>query len=486
MMLLALIHAELGSMHAVSGGLARFPHHAFGSLVGFGAGWMYWVGSVTTAPIEVEAAIQYGDKWINQWFGFHIVHQASGQVVLTGAGYAFATVLMFLFTLLNLWGARRLSEANTSIVTWKIAVPVVAIIALIVTQFHSSNFSAGDGFAPAGTKGILSAIATGGVIFSYQGFEQAIQFGGETRNPKRSIPLAVLGSMVIGAIIYALLQVAFLGALNPHSADHGWAHLTFANQFGPFAAIAGGLGLSWLAYILYVDAFVSPAGTGLIYTGASARLTYAMGRNGYIPKAFSRLSARGIPWISVIFSFAVGMIVFLPFPGWQKLVSFITSSSVAIYAVQCLSLVALRRQMPDRERPFRLWAAGALAPVGFVIANLIILFAGWDTNWKLLCAVGIGLVLFAVAQVTRPSAERVPLDWRSSLWLWPWLAGLGAISYVASFEGGTNALHFGVDTAVTAVFAIAIYVFALRVRLSPEDARERLEVTDDAEPEGTG
>jgi hypothetical protein len=60
------------------------------------------------------------------------------------------------------------------------------------------------------------------------------------------------------------------------------------------------------------------------------------------------------------------------------------------------------------------------------------------------------------------------------------------ISYFASFEGGTNALHFGVDTAVTAVFAIAIYVFALRVRLSPEDARERLEVTDDAEPEGTG
>src|SRR5437763_10463899 len=82
-MLLALIHAELGGMHHVNGGVARFPHYAFGSLVGFGMGWIYWLGSVTLAPVETEAALQYGDKWVNQWFGFHLVHQVSGQVVLT-------------------------------------------------------------------------------------------------------------------------------------------------------------------------------------------------------------------------------------------------------------------------------------------------------------------------------------------------------------------------------------------------------------------
>jgi amino acid transporter len=482
MTLLALIHAELGGMHPVNGGLARFPHYAFGSLVGFGSGWIYWLGSVTLAPVEVEAAIQYGDKWINQWFGFHIVHEVSGQVVLTGQGYGIAAVLMLLFTLLNLWGVRRLSEANTSIVTWKIAIPIVAIIALMVTQFRGSNFSAGDGFAPAGVKGILSAISTGGVIFSYQGFEQAIQFGGESRNPKRAIPAAVLGSMLIGAVIYVLLQVAFIGALNPRSADHGWAHLSFANQFGPFAAIASTLGLSWLAYVLYVDAFISPAGTGLIYTGSSARIAYAMGRNGYVPNAFSRLSPRGVPWISIAFSFAVGMIVFLPFPGWQKLVAFITSALVMIYAIQCLSLTAMRRQMPDRERPFRLWAADVLAPVGFVIANLIILFAGWETDWKLLCAIGIGLVLLAISQLTRSAGDRVPLDWRASAWMWPWLAGLGIVSYLSSFKGGANDLHFGVDMAVTAAFALAVYGFALTRRLAPEDAAERLESTLDDDP----
>jgi amino acid transporter len=484
-MLLALIHAELGGMHHVNGGVARFPHYAFGSLVGFGMGWIYWLGSVTLAPVETEAALQYGDKWINQWFGFHLVHEVSGQVVLTGPGYGVAAALMFMFTLINLWGVRRLRDSNTAVVWWKIAIPVVTIIALLVTQFSTSNFTAGDGFAPAGVKGILSAIATGGVIFAYLGFEQAIQFGGESRNPQRNIPFAVIGAMIVGTVVYIFLELAFLGALNPHAAAHGWANLSFTNQFGPFAALASGLGLAWLAVLLYIDAFLSPAGTGLIYSGSSARVSYALGRNGYIPKTFGDLDRRGVPWVSIVFAFAVGMIVFLPFPGWQKLVAFITSASVIIYAAQCLSLAAMRHQLPDHPRPFRLPLVGLLAPVGFVISNEIVLFAGWTTAWKLFVAIGIGLVLLAVSQLTRRPENRVSLDWRSSVWLWPWLAGMLVLSVTSSFEGGKNYLHFGVDMAVTAAFSLAIYYLALHFRLSPDQTRERLEKSGADELEDT-
>jgi amino acid transporter len=473
-MLLALIHAELGGMHAVNGGVVRFPHYAFGSLVGFGMGWIYWLGSVTLAPVETEAALQYGDKWVNDAFSFHLVHKAAGQVVLTGPGYGVAAVLMLLFTLINLWGVRRLSDSNTTVVWWKIAIPVLTIVVLIVTAFSGSNFSAGDGFAPAGVKGILSAIATGGVVFAYLGFEQAIQFGGECRNPQRNIPFAVIGAMVIGSIVYIMLELSFVGALPAQAAAHGWANLTFTNQFGPYAALASGLGLGWLAVLLYIDAFLSPAGTGLIYTGSSARVAYALGRNGYIPESFGKIDKRGIPWLSTVFAFAVGMIVFLPFPGWQKLVAFITSASVIIYAAQCLSLAAMRRQLPDHARPFRLPAVNILAPLGFVISNLIVLFAGWTTDWKLFAAVGIGLVLLAISQLTRSRAERVQLDWHSSVWLWPWLVGLGLLTYLSSFDGGANDLHFGVDMAVTAVFSLAIYFFALSRRLTEEQVRERM------------
>jgi amino acid transporter len=478
-MVLALVHAELGGMLPVGGGNARFPHLAFGSLVGFGMGWIYWLGAVTLAPVEVEAALQYSTKYTDKWFGFNVVHEVGGQIVLTGAGYAVAAVLMLLFTLLNLWGVSRLARANTAIVWWKIVVPFVAVIALALTQFKGSNFTAGDGFAPAGLKGILAAMATGGVIFAYQGFEQAIQFGGESSNPKRNIPFAVLGSMVVGTVLYVLLQLVFIGALDPSAAKHGWAHLSFTNDVGPFAGLATLLGLGWLATILYIDAVISPAGTGLVYTGASARISYALGRNGYIPNTFDRLSKRGVPWVSVIFAFAVGMVVFLPFPGWQKLVAFITSASLIIYAAQCVSVAALRRQLPDVQRPFRVPAMRVLAPVSFAIANLIVLFSGWSTYWKLLVAIAIGFALLAVSNATRSKDDRVPLDWRAGSWLVPWLLGLGVISYLASFDGGKSTLKFGVDMIVCAVFALGVYFVALRLRLPDEAAERYLEQTAD-------
>ncbi|MHB8240726.1 MAG: APC family permease [Solirubrobacteraceae bacterium] len=480
-MLLAFIHAELGGMHAVNGGIVRFPHYAFGSLVGFGMGWVYWLGSVTLAPVETEAALQYADKYIDEGLGFHLVHEVSGQTVLTAGGYVVAAVLMLAFTVINLYGARRLSTANTAIVWWKIAIPILTIVTLLLVSFSGSNFSAGNGFDPAGAKGILSAIASGGVIFAYLGFEQAIQFGGETADPQRNIPFAVIGAMVVGTIVYILLELTFIGALSPTAATHGWSSLSFTNDYGPYAALASGLGLGWLAVILYIDAFVSPAGTGLVYSSSSARVSYALGRNGYIPEAFDRLSERGVPWVSILFSFLVGMIVFLPFPGWQKLVAFITSASVIIYAAQCLSLAAMRHQLPDHERPFRLPGARVLAPLGFVVANLIVLFAGWTTDWKLFAAIGIGLVLLAASQLSRSSADRMPMDRRSSMWMWPWLVGLLVLSYLASFEGGKDDLHFGVDMAVTAAFSLLVYFFAMSRRLSTEDVEERMRESSDEE-----
>jgi amino acid transporter len=175
--------------------------------------------------------------------------------------------------------------------------------------------------------------------------------------------------------------------------------------------------------------------------------------------------------------------VFLPFPGWQKLVAFITSATVIIYAAQCLSLAAMRDQLPDHPRPFRLPAIRVIAPVGFVISNLIVLFAGWTTDWKLFAAIGIGLVLMAVSQLTRKREERVHLDWGAAVWMWPWLVGLMAICYLSSFEGGHNTLHFGVDMAVTAAFSIVVYYFALSRRLPAEVVQERMTMGADEHDE---
>jgi amino acid transporter len=471
MLVLALVHAELGSMYPVAGGSTRYPHFAFGSLAGFVIGWAVWLGAVTVAPIEVLAALQY----LTHYFPF-LTDTTGGVTVLTGIGIVISIVLMAVFTVINLIGIRLLAESNNIIMIWKVAIPFLAVIVIMVLSFNTSNFTAAGGFAPFGIQGVLSAIALGGIIFSYQGFEQAIQLGAETRNPGRNIPLAVIGSMAVGVVLYILLQVAFLGAIDPQEElKNGWANLSFPGETGPFAGLAVLVGAGWLATLLYIDAFVSPAGTGLIYTASSSRLSFAFARNHYIPRQFGYLSERGVPLVSIIFSFLVGCFMFLPFPGWQQLVGFIISATVIGYAAVPLAFGAMRRQEPDHPRPFRLPAGEVLAVLSFIVANLVIYWTTWDYLWKFLLAMALGLVLLVIGHIVNPSELTPTLDWRGGSWVWPYFIGLAVISYLGPEDfGGNGVIPFGVDIIVMAIFSIAIYYYAMSVRLTPEEVRRHV------------
>jgi amino acid transporter len=467
MLILALVHAELGGMYPVAGGSARYPHFSFGSMAGFTIGWIVWVGSVTVAPIEVLAVTTYGVHF----FPWMMVAKG-GTEVLTGAGIVVSVILMAVFTVINLLGVGSMAKSNNVIMIWKIAIPFLAIIVLIAVAFNGSNFTAAEGFGPFGASSILLAVGTAGVIFAYQGFEQAIQLGGETRNPGRNIPLAVIGSMIIGVIMYILLQIAFVGGLHPEDYTNGWANLSFPQDAGPFAGLAAAAGLGWLALLLYIDALISPGGTGLIYVGASSRLSFALGRNHYIPHQFGYLTEGGVPIVSIIFSFIVGCIAFLPFPAWSALVGFITSATVMGYAAVPLAMGAMRRQEPDHPRPFKLPAGELFAVGAFIVANLVIYFTTWDTLWRLYIAIAVGFVLLAIGRLINPSEFIPRLDFRSSSWLWPYFIGLAVISYLSPTDfGGKGVIPFGWDIAIVAAFSIAIYYYAMSVRLTPEEVR---------------
>jgi amino acid transporter len=481
MLILALVHAELGGMYPVAGGSSRYPHFAFGSLAGFVIGWAVWLGAVTVAPIEVLAALQY----LTHYFPF-LTDTTAGVTVLTGTGIVISIALMAVFTVINLIGIRLLAESNNVIMIWKLAIPFLAVAVIMFLSFNPSNFTAAGGFAPFGIEGILSAISVGGIIFAYQGFEQAIQLGAETHNPQRNIPFAVIGSMAIGVVLYILLQVAFLGALDPQEElKNGWANLTFPGAAGPFAGLATIVGAGWLATLLYIDAFVSPAGTGLIYTASSSRLSYAFARNHYIPRQFGFLSERGVPIVSIIFSFLIGCFMFLPFPGWQTLVGFIIAATVFGYAAVPLAFGALRRQEPDHPRPFKLAAGEVLAPLAFIVANLVIYWSYWDVVWRVEVGMVFGLVLLGIGHIANPSELTPNLDWRGGSWLWPYFIGLAAISYLGEKDfGGIGVFPYPWDILVVAIFSIAIYYYAISVRLTPEEVRGHVaDAREEAEEE---
>ncbi|MFF4958312.1 APC family permease [Streptomyces sp. NPDC001222] len=474
--LLALVHAELGGMFPVAGGTARYPHYAFGGLAGMSFGWFSWLQAATVAPIEVEAMIGYAGHW----------HWAQGlqhsDSTLTTSGFIVAVVLMAVFVVVNFLGVRVLAHTNSAATWWKIAVPLAAIFIIAVGNFHPHNFTA-HGFAPFGAKGVLGAISGSGIIFALLGFEQAIQLAGESRDPKRDLPRATLGSVAIGAAIYVLLQVVFIGALPLSSFAHGWDKLNFPGISGPWAGLATLVGLGWLSVVLYIDAVISPGGTGLIYTTATSRVSYGLSKNGYAPKLFEKTDARGVPWFGLAISFITGVVCFLPFPSWQELVGFITSASVLMYAGAPLAYGVFADRLPTLERPYRLPAGKVIAPLSFVVANFIIYWAGWDTLWRLGVAIILGYVLlggyawYAIAKGL-PDAPR--LDWKAAQWLPAYLVGLGLISWQGGF-GGQGHIGLWWDMLVVAAFSLVIYYWAKATASHPEQIERSIDevvVTD--------
>src|SRR5215471_11665423 len=293
--LLALTYAELGATYPVAGGSGRFPYYSHGPIAGFTAGWSSWLQAVFIAPIEVLAAITYVNSvsWVNTHF--NMINQVGPNAgLLNGPGLAVALVLMVVFTAMNFAGAKCMSDSNAVVVIWKTAVPFVAIGVVAWTQFTPANFHAGGGFMPFGVHGVFAAL-TGGVVFALQGFEQAAQLAGEARNPRRDLARAIITAMAIGAVMYALLQIVMIGALEPRKIAMGWSRPlgTDPSDYGAWYTIALAIGSGWLANVLLVDAVISPAGTGVVYVATTARLSYALGAEREMPSVLAKTNRKG-------------------------------------------------------------------------------------------------------------------------------------------------------------------------------------------------
>ena len=460
--LLAITYAELGATYPVAGGAARFPYYSHGPIVGFTAGWAAWLQAVFIAPIEVLAVITYVNSvgWFNQHF--NMLNRAGESAgLLNGTGLAVAVVLMLLFTTMNLAGAKFLSDSNVIIVIWKTIVPVLAIVVVAKLQFNSSNFHAGGGFMPFGFHGVFAAL-TGGVVFALQGFEQAVQLAGEARNPKRDVSRAIIIAMAIGALLYALLQVAMIGGLDPRNLISGWAQPlgTDPSDYGAWYTVALAVGAAWLAKVILIDAVISPAGTGIVYVATSARLSYALGEEREMPSALTHTNKKGVPVGSILLSTVIGLLAFGPFKSWAALVNVITAATAIMYAFAPISLAALRKVDADRPRPYRVPVPGLLLPAAFCSANLIIYWGGFDTTWKLACAVAAGLALFALGSWRAQTDASRTL--RNALWMGPWLAGQVLIGWFGRYGNGSrNIIPNWLDIALVIAFSLTIFYWAV-------------------------
>ncbi|MGB5812016.1 MAG: APC family permease [Polyangiales bacterium] len=463
MLALALCFAEVIGILPVAGGIARIPHFTHGDVTSAVLGWSAWVGYNTAAPIETIAMLQYMDRYIPWLF-----HGDVTQGDLSFGGSLVAIGVLSIFVIINAFGAAVFSKANAALTWVKLVVPVLIAGGLLFARFEPGNFTAGGGFAPYGMKGIFSAVSAGGILFALIGFRHAIDMAGEVKRPRRTIPAALTLSLIICVGVYALLQVAFIGALDPSLLDDGWANLHFDHELGPMAGVAAALGIGWITITLNAGAIISPFGGGLVATGSMARLGYALSQNRIFPVYFEALSARGVPFRCLILNYALGALVvfFIPF---EEAVALNGAAITLSFAAGPLAVLTLREQFAEARRAFRLPLAPVVAPFAFVVATLIVYWSGWETTWRLGAIVVVGIAIFAL-RMRQEGTRLADLDLREASWLIPYLLGIGVVSFIGDFGGGRALIAYPWDIAIVSGVALLVFLHGYHVRLSNDKA----------------
>lgn len=466
--IIAMVYAELSAMFPIVGSSTRIPQFTHGNVVGFIFSWLIWISYLAFVPTEVQAIIQY----LN-FLSPGLVQINGG---LTATGYWYATGLMLLISSINVFSLRWLLRCNSALTLIKIAIPIVISFLIITSHIniqHSFHFVVGH-FEPYGFHGVFSAITTGGIIFAFYGFKQATELAGETKNPKRALPIAILGSIIGCLLIYLILQIAFLSSITTRTLSHGWHALNLQSKISPFAAIMRQQHLNWALTLIFTGALLAPFASALMFASGCSRSLYGKSVNGYLPKIFSYLTTKGSPLIAIFFNFIVGMCLFAPLPGWENMISFLSALMGMSYAIAPISLLTLRIQAPNQKRPFKLPLGNLWAMVAFYLCTLIIYWTGWEINAKLSIAIFIGLIILLLHRLSS-AGKGGNYHWRESIWIWPYFIGILIISYLGNYGHGHNLIPFGWDFAVIGVFCLLILWLAVKFKLPDATSMEYID-----------
>jgi len=450
---LALVFAELGALVPSSGALAQIPLLSHGRLAGFIGGWCAWIAYLALPTIEVLAMIDYLASdlpWLTTDAG-------QGQV-LSLAGLAVASLLLVLMTWINLAGVRWLARWIDCLTSWKLLVPLLISITLMVTAGQWGNLRVAPAEIPL--NGVLEAIGSGGILFSLLGFRTAMDLAGEARNPQRNVPLAMGMGLGVSLAIYLLLQLSFLVAVPSTSLSQGWGQLHLAAHGGPLAAIAMGMGLTWVVGLLLSDAVISPGATAMTYLGVSARVGWMMGRLQMLPAGMGQLNRQSVPSTALLWSLVLGVVMLMAGPSWQQVVSFLTATLVMALAVGPVSLMALRQQLPHTPRAFALPWASVLCPITFMAASWAVIWCGRAALEGAVPLVLLPALAFELLQRRRGRE----LDAPHGRWWFVYLLGLLALGELS----GTGRWIPGGEISqllLVGSFALVIFPFAVASRL---------------------
>jgi len=415
---------ELGVAIPRSGAGIRYPRMSHGPFLSWINSWGYMLAAITLPAIEVIATLSYiGGHWEN----LGLLEVRDGIKILSWPnGILSGIVLMAVFLLLNLFGAKLLSDSNKWVTIWKILIPIITAV-LMLCAFKVENFTQYGGFAPMGVSSVFHALSSTGIIFAYLGVRQIVEFSGEVKNPRRDLPIALfVGGLLIPTVIYLGLQVGFIGAID--WADAGvepgdWAGmLTSSWQASPLLSAVTAAGFAWFFLILLSDAALSPAAAGWVNLGLAGRAAYSMSIGGELPAKLQMINRWGVPWVALIVCSAASCVLFLPMPSWYLFVGVLSAAMVLNYFMVAPCMAVFCRVAPDLPRPLKTPFLKFWLVAGYVGSTLLLYFAQWSILINVMTALMFALPVFASHTAVRNGwVSRNVAGGFSLLWSLAWV-----------------------------------------------------------------
>jgi APA family basic amino acid/polyamine antiporter len=437
-----LCYAEFASMIPISGSAYTYAYATMGEFVAWIIGWdlileylfaastvsVGWSGYVVSflkdfgvlIPAQFTAALgsilvdvpQIGWKLITPELTKSL---ADSGIAIDSLPHLFGVLnlpAMFIvaaITILLLIGIRESAKFNNVMVVVKVFViilfigigfmfvnkanwhPFIPFNSHDIRNYDWANFSLMDFIkylsadsGHYGWSGIFRGAAV--IFFAYIGFDAVSTAAQEAKNPKRDMPIGILGSLGISTLLYILVAIVLTGIVS----------YTFLNVADPIAigVNAMGSGLFWLRPIIKIAAIAGLSSVILVMLLGQPRIFYSMSKDGLLPPVFSKIHPRfKTPYVSTLVTGFVALVLagILPINILGELVSI---GTLLAFAIVCIGIIILRVKRPDIERTFKTPFVPLVPILGAGICILQMVSLPWETWARLIIWMALGFVIY--------------------------------------------------------------------------------------------
>jgi amino acid transporter len=369
--LIVLSFAEVGSRFSGTGGPYLYAREAFGPAAGFQVGWLMYLARLTAFAANCNLLVEY-----LAWF-----QPAAG----AGAGRAaLMSLIVAALTIVNVAGVRKAAVAGDVFTVGKL-LPLAVFIGLGFFAIDPARFSFDS---PPDYGSFSKAVLL--LVYAFTGFEMAVIPAGETRDPRRTLPAAILLGMAIVAVFYVLIQAVAIGTLPGLAASQ--RPLADASQ--AFLGPAG-------AALISAGAAVSILGNLNVVILAASRLVFAMAERNELPGSLAYLHHTYRTPVAAIVVTSAAMLVLALSGTFIYLLTISTISRLVVYFITCGSLPILRRREAALPGAFHAPAGRAVSIAAMVLSLWLLSHATWNDVRDTAVAAVFGLAVFVISAVRR-------------------------------------------------------------------------------------